>query len=609
MGPYNGPGISIKLSALHPRYTRSQIDRVMAELLPRVTTLAGLARRYDIGLNIDAEEADRLELSLDLLEALCLNKDLRGWNGLGFVVQAYQKRCPFVIDFIIDLAQRSGRRVMVRLVKGAYWDSEIKRAQVDGLEDFPVFTRKIHTDVSYLACARKLLSAPDAVYPQFATHNAHTLATIMQMAGNGYVPGQYEFQCLHGMGEPLYEQVVGPDQLDRPCRIYAPVGTHETLLAYLVRRLLENGANSSFVNRIGDLRISTDELIADPVAAARDIRPVGAPHPKIAPPRALFGSERMNSAGIDLSNEDRLAELSETFAAGATINWKAAPLIGGRRFDGEARQVRNPADRRDIIGSVIDATPAAIAAAFDLAAAAAPRWAAVAAHERAGCLDRAALGLESRMPVLLDLIIREAGKSVANAVAEVREAIDFLRYYAAEIRRWPAAAPADSLGPGGLHQPVEFSAGDLYRPGRRRSCRRQSGAGETRRRNAADCRGGDAHHARRRHPDRCPAFSARRRPRRRGAGLGRQNRCRDVHGLDRSRAIDPRPIGRPAVARRPHHPADCRDRRHQCDGGGFIGARRAGCRATWSPPPTTARASAVRRCASFACRTRWPTGC
>ena len=344
-GPYNGPGISIKLSALHPRYARSQIDRVMAELLPRLTTLAGLARQHDIGLNIDAEEADRLDLSLDLLEALCLNEDLRGWNGLGFVVQAYQKRCPFAIDFIIDLAQRSGRRLMVRLVKGAYWDSEIKRAQVDGLEDFPVFTRKIYTDVSYLACARKLLGAPDAVYPQFATHNAHTLATVMQMAGHDYFPEQYEFQCLHGMGEPLYEQVVGPDKLNRPCRIYAPVGTHETLLAYLVRRLLENGANTSFVNRLGDLRISTDELIADPVAAARDMRPVGAPHPKIARAARIVWLKRVNSAGIDLSNEDRLAELSATFAA------RRHDRLDGRAVDRRAQIRRRGAPSPQSRGS------------------------------------------------------------------------------------------------------------------------------------------------------------------------------------------------------------------------------------------------------------------
>ena len=265
-GVYEGPGISVKLSALHPRYSRAQRARVHAELLPRLTKLAVLARRYDIGLNIDAEEADRLELSLDLLEALCLDPQLAGWNGIGFVVQAYQKRCPFVIDWIVDLARRSKHRLMVRLVKGAYWDSEIKRAQVDGLEDFPVYTRKVHTDVSYLACARRLLAAPDAVFPQFATHNAHTLATVMKMAGGDFYAGQYEFQCLHGMGEPLYEEVVGEDKLRRPCRIYAPVGTHETLLAYLVRRLLENGANTSFVNRIADPDVPVEELIEDPVA-------------------------------------------------------------------------------------------------------------------------------------------------------------------------------------------------------------------------------------------------------------------------------------------------------------------------------------------------------
>ena len=218
-GIYEGPGISIKLSALHPRYSRAQRGRVMTELLPRVLGLATLARHYDIGLNIDAEEADRLELSLDLLEALCVAPELAGWNGIGFVVQAYQKRAPFVLDFIVDLARRSNHRLMIRLVKGAYWDSEIKRAQVDGLEGFPVYTRKLYTDLSYLACARKLLKAPDAVFPQFATHNAQTLAAIHAMAGENFYQGQYEFQCLHGMGEPLYDEVVSRDELNRPCQI------------------------------------------------------------------------------------------------------------------------------------------------------------------------------------------------------------------------------------------------------------------------------------------------------------------------------------------------------------------------------------------------------
>jgi RHH-type proline utilization regulon transcriptional repressor/proline dehydrogenase/delta 1-pyrroline-5-carboxylate dehydrogenase len=243
-GIYDGPGISIKLSALHPRYSRAQRTRVQAELWPRVRALTMLARQYDIGLNIDAEEADRLDLSLDLLEALCFDAGLEGWNGIGFVVQAYQKRAPFVLDYLIDLAARSQHRLMLRLVKGAYWDTEIKRAQVDGLADYPVYTRKIYTDVSYLACAKKLLAAPDAIYPQFATHNALTLASIYHLAGAPHRAGQFEFQCLHGMGEPLYEQVVGPiaqGKLDRPCRIYAPVGTHETLLAYLVRSSIRKG--------------------------------------------------------------------------------------------------------------------------------------------------------------------------------------------------------------------------------------------------------------------------------------------------------------------------------------------------------------------------------
>jgi RHH-type proline utilization regulon transcriptional repressor/proline dehydrogenase/delta 1-pyrroline-5-carboxylate dehydrogenase len=388
-----------------------------------------LAHRYDIGLNIDAEEADRLDISLDLLEAVCTAPEFAGWHGIGFVVQAYQKRAPFVLDWVIDLARRSGHRLMIRLVKGAYWDSEIKRAQVEGLEGFPVYTRKIYSDVSYLACARKLLAAPDAVFPQFATHNAQTLASIAVLAGPDYHKGQYEFQCLHGMGEPLYEEVVGPAKLDRPCRIYAPVGTHETLLAYLVRRLLENGANSSFVNRIADPDVSVEELIADPVAQALAITPLGAPHERIKAPAALFGP-RVNSKGFDVSSEQALAAL-------------AAGLAGSAALAGDGPMpVRNPADGRDVVGFARDATEAEIAAAGARAQAAAPGWAAVDVAERAARLRRAADAMEARMPALLGLLMREAGKTLGNAVGEVREAVDFLRYYADEGVRLPSSALA-----------------------------------------------------------------------------------------------------------------------------------------------------------------------
>jgi RHH-type proline utilization regulon transcriptional repressor/proline dehydrogenase/delta 1-pyrroline-5-carboxylate dehydrogenase len=446
-GIYEGPGISIKLSALHPRYCRAQRDRVFAELLPRLKMLTLLARRYDIGLNIDAEEADRLDLSLDLLEAVCFAPEFEGWNGIGFVVQAYQKRAPFALDFIIDLARRSRHRLMVRLVKGAYWDSEIKRAQVDGLEGFPVFTRKIHTDVSYIACARKLLAAPEAVYPQFATHNALTLATIHAMAGGNYYAGQYEFQCLHGMGEPLYEEVVGRGKLDRPCRIYAPVGTHETLLAYLVRRLLENGANSSFVNRIADPAVAIDDLIADPITAAAALRPVGAEHARIALPRDLYSAKRENSAGLDLCNEQVLAALAAGLPTGAGVVHRAVPLVGDEPASGRCRSVFNPADRRDRVGEVEEADPILIDRAFAIAVDTAARWAAIPPSRRAALLDRAAVLMQARMAGLIGVIVREAGKSLPNAVGEVREAIDFLRYYAAQIRERFSNDTHRPLGP------------------------------------------------------------------------------------------------------------------------------------------------------------------
>lgn len=434
-GVYQGPGISIKLSALHPRYSRAQSGRVMHELLPRLKQLALLAKQYDIGLNIDAEEADRLELSLDLLEDLSLDKDLSGWNGLGFVVQAYGKRCPLVLDYVVDLARRAGRRIMVRLVKGAYWDAEIKRAQLDGSEGFPVYTRKVHTDVAYVACARKLLAAEDAVFPQFATHNAQTLATIYHIAGPDFQTGKYEFQCLHGMGEPLYDEVVGEGNLERPCRIYAPVGSHETLLAYLVRRLLENGANSSFVNRISDPAVSVDDLVADPVDIVEAMPVVGMPHDQIALPAALYGKSRANSSGIDLSNETALAHLSRKFTDTVATQWLAVPELADESGSGEAQPVTNPADHTDIVGSVTELDAEDASRVIHMSAKAAAAWAAVLPDERAAILDRAADLMQSRMETLMAIVMREAGKSAANAIGEVREAIDFLRYYADQARR------------------------------------------------------------------------------------------------------------------------------------------------------------------------------
>ncbi|ELY6344150.1 trifunctional transcriptional regulator/proline dehydrogenase/L-glutamate gamma-semialdehyde dehydrogenase [Cronobacter muytjensii] len=440
-GIYEGPGISIKLSALHPRYSRAQYDRVMEELYPRLKSLTLLARQYDIGINIDAEEADRLEISLDLLEKLCFEPELAGWNGIGFVIQAYQKRCPFVIDYLIDLATRSRRRLMIRLVKGAYWDSEIKRAQMEGLEGYPVYTRKVYTDISYLACAKKLLSVPNLIYPQFATHNAHTLAAIYSLAGQNYYPGQYEFQCLHGMGEPLYEQVVGKitdGKLNRPCRIYAPVGTHETLLAYLVRRLLENGANTSFVNRIADNTLSLDDLVADPVSAVEKLAAqegrVGLPHPKIPLPQDLYGEGRVNSAGLDLANEHRLASLSSSLLNSALQKWRALPMLENAVEEGELSPVINPAEPRDIVGYARDAREAEVAQALESAVNNAPIWFATPPQERAAILERAAVLMEAQTQTLIGILVREAGKTFANAIAEVREAVDFLRYYAGQVR-------------------------------------------------------------------------------------------------------------------------------------------------------------------------------
>ncbi|WP_300340292.1 bifunctional proline dehydrogenase/L-glutamate gamma-semialdehyde dehydrogenase PutA [Accumulibacter sp.] len=431
--PFIAPSISIKLSALHPRYEVANEDRVRRELLPAIKALAVRAKARNVGLTIDAEEADRLEISLDLIEALAIDHELVGWNGLGLAVQAYQKRALPVIDWLADVAHRGKRRLLVRLCKGAYWDAEIKMAQERGLADYPVFTRKVSSDVSYLACARRLFADPQAFYPAFATHNAHTLAAVAELAISAGGSDEWEYQRLHGMGEELYDQIVGKDKLGRACRVYAPVGSHEDLLAYLVRRLLENGANSSFVNRIADADLPIDALIADPVErlAALAVKR----QTRIPLPRDLFGAERSNSEGLDMNDKATLEDLRSAIKQSTHVSYLAAPLIAGKQGSGaSSRPVCSPADQREVVGQVIEASTADVNAALAVAQAAFPAWEATPASVRAAALDRAADAMQGRLPELVALIVREGGRTQADAVSEVREAIDFCRYYAAQAK-------------------------------------------------------------------------------------------------------------------------------------------------------------------------------
>jgi len=423
------PSVSIKLSALHPRYEASNEERVRRELLPALKTLALKARRFGIGFTVDAEEMDRLELSLDLFEALALDHELAGWDGLGLAVQAYQKRALPIIDWLADLAHRAHRRLGVRLVKGAYWDAEIKLAQERGLVDYPVFTRKSSTDVSYMACAKRLFADPVAFYPAFATHNAHTLAAVAEIAGDST---EWEYQRLHGMGEELYDEVVGNDKWGRACRVYSPVGSHEELLAYLVRRLLENGANTSFVNRIADADLPIEKLLTCPVERVAAL--AFKPHPGIPLPRHLFGAQRANSEGLDMNDKPTLEVLREAIKQSAAINYLAATIIGGELLTGEGRPVCSPADKRQIVGHVIEAGNEQIEQAMARAQAAFRSWDETGAGERAAILDRAAAMLQRRLSEVAALIVREGGRTQADAVSEVREAIDFCRYYAAQAR-------------------------------------------------------------------------------------------------------------------------------------------------------------------------------
>ena len=420
------PGISVKLSALHPRYELAQREAVMSVLVPRLRSLALLAKSARMGLNIDAEEADRLSLSLDVIEAVLSEPALAGWEGFGVVVQAYGQRAGHVIEFLHDLASRLDRRIMVRLVKGAYWDTEIKRAQVAGVDGFPVLTSKPATDISYIANARKLLTMTDRIYPQFATHNAHTAAAILDMAPD---KSAFEFQRLHGMGEALHDIILNAE--GTRCRIYAPVGAHRDLLAYLVRRLLENGANSSFVNQIVDDSVPPETVARDPFEAIND------PAPHLPTGRELFLPERPNSRGFDLRHRPTLEAIEAARAPYAAHRWQAAPILAGTARPQPPARVDNPADPADSPGTVACASKADVATAL---AAAAP-WQA-SATERAAILNRVADRYEANFGEIFALLAREAGKSIPDAVAELREAVDFLRYYAAHA---PEAAPVGTF--------------------------------------------------------------------------------------------------------------------------------------------------------------------
>jgi RHH-type proline utilization regulon transcriptional repressor/proline dehydrogenase/delta 1-pyrroline-5-carboxylate dehydrogenase len=424
---FERPSISVKLSALHPRYEWINRARVFAELVPVMVKLGERARAQDIGLTVDAEEAERLDLMLDVFEAFGEAPELKGWDGLGLAVQAYQKRAMPVLDWLIDLARRQNRRIPVRLVKGAYWDSEIKRGQELGLPEYPVFTRKAATDTSYLACARKMLGAGATLYPQFATHNAHSLAAIDAIAGGRR---DFEFQRLHGMGEALHE--FHRETGGVPTRIYAPVGSHEDLLAYLVRRLLENGANTSFVNRLADEDAPLDDIVADPVAQIAAAKPHR--NPRIPLPKDIL-APRCNSSGFFWSNpkitDPILADIKSKLATPA----HAAPVVGGNALKGVETPVKSPADRAVIVGTVIEATPEQALDALGKAHRAQRDWDRQGGAARASILRRAADLFEENRNGLMALAVAEAGKTLPNALGEVREAVDFLRYYADNAER------------------------------------------------------------------------------------------------------------------------------------------------------------------------------
>jgi len=439
------PSISVKLSAMHPRFERSHRQRILRELTPRLVELCRLARDAGIALTLDTEESERLELTMELLAAACRDPSLAGWSGFGIAVQTYQKRALPMLRYIVGLARETSRILHVRLVKGAYWDAEIKRGQERGLPGYPVYTRKPNTDVSYLACARYVFEqGKGLLYPQFATHNAHTVAAVASMARKAGI--EFEFQRLHGMGEELYSHVTSADGLGVPCRVYAPVGEHEDLLPYLVRRLLENGSNTSFVNRIVNENEPVEAIIADPVRTVDALDKVA--HPRIPQPLDIYQPERRNSLGVHLANGAVLHDMAARMEHVSRRPWVATPLIGGSERGGTSAAIRNPADHDDHVGAVISASADDVRAAVEIAVRAQPDWDGTPAAVRADVLDRTAELFEENLPEFVAMCVREAGKSVPDGIAEVREAVDFLRYYAARARH-EFAGPQRLPGPTG----------------------------------------------------------------------------------------------------------------------------------------------------------------
>ncbi len=448
------PSISVKLSALFPRYEFAQRERVLAELTPRLRQLAEFARKANVALTVDAEEADRLQLSLEIFEAVYRDPGLADWHGLGLAVQGYQKRAIEVVRWLAEISSEVGRTIPVRLVKGAYWDTEIKRAQEQGLDGYPVFTRKVNTDVSYLACAAILLRDGNRIYPQFATHNAHTVSSIIHMAQGK----AFEFQRLHGMGEELYDEIVDAQRFGLPCRVYAPVGNHRDLLPYLVRRLLENGANTSFVNRIVDEKAPLEEIVADPIAEVEALHQI--PHPRIPMPDGIFGRGRTNSRGINFADQSFLRAMSVRLETALQQKWRAAPVIAGATESGRGVAVRDPWDGREV-GTVVEATAELVDKALDSAVSAQRKWDATAVGQRANALRAAADSFAQHADQLLALLTREAGKTLQDGVAELREAVDFLRYYAVQGES-DFAEPVTMPGPTGETNHLSLSGRGVF---------------------------------------------------------------------------------------------------------------------------------------------------